>query len=138
MGVFRNLAPWLIAIFSISALASTPVEIPISEVVEDVNPCTGEPITITFTGVGFVHEEGDRYIFRGVGTVVTSDGFVGTFNRNYFIKGDQIFRVRFHDMEVSSVSGQRMLFPIGLFSVTTIDGQVRSSVLQVPGPRCIG
>jgi len=138
MALLRHLALCLVAFLSVSVAAGTPVEIPISEVVDDVNPCTGEPITITFTGVGFVHEDDDRYIFRGVGTVVTSDGFVGTFNRNYFIKGDQIFRVRFHDMEVSSSSGQRILFPLGLFTVTTVNGQVRSTVLQVPGARCIG
>jgi hypothetical protein len=46
--------------------------------------------------------------------------------------------VRFHDMQASSATGQRILFPLGLFHVTMVDGQVRSSVLRVPGLRCIG
>ena len=38
------------------AAADPPTEFPILDVFEDVNPCTGDVMTVTFIGAFFVHE----------------------------------------------------------------------------------
>jgi hypothetical protein len=63
--------------FAAPAAADRPEAFPIFDVFEDVNPCTGNVMTVTFTGTFFVHEHGSRVVVRGDRTITTSDGFAG-------------------------------------------------------------
>jgi hypothetical protein len=128
---------FMLSLVPVSAVPAPPVETPLFEVVQDINPCTGELITLTFTGVAVVHEREDRSHLRGFGEVITSDGYAGTFNRTFFFKGDQIVTLRFHDMELNSATGERVVISV-IFHMTVVGGQVRSNVLNFSGPRCVG
>jgi hypothetical protein len=141
MNTFTTTTWALVSIGSLTCVfaadAAPPVETPLFEQFQDVNPCTGELITLTFTGVAVIHEVGDRFHLRGSGEVVTSDGYTGTFNRTFFFKGDQVATLRFHDMEVNSVTGQRVVVSV-IVHMTIVDGVVRSDVTHFSGPRCVG
>src|SRR5215218_5555452 len=50
--------------FAASAAADAPEEFAILDVFPDVNPCTGEAMTVTFVGTGFIHVHGDRGLVR--------------------------------------------------------------------------
>jgi hypothetical protein len=122
---------------STAAQAAAPIETPLFEQFQDINPCTGELITLTFTGVAVIHEIGDLFHLRGYGDVVTSDGYFGAFNRTFVFKGDQVATLRFHDMEVNNVTGQRVVVTV-IVHMTVVDGQVTSDVTHFSGPRCVG
>jgi hypothetical protein len=47
---------FMLSLVPVSAVPAPPVETPFFEEVQDINPCTGELITLTFTGVAVVHE----------------------------------------------------------------------------------
>jgi hypothetical protein len=114
-----------------------PAEEPFTEVFEDVNPCTGNVVTYTFSGTARVRESGDDLFLVAKGTVVTSDGFTGSFNRQFIIN-DNVTHLRFHDMEASSQTGQRIIFGVGLFHETTVNGESVVSFEQFSGARCVG
>jgi hypothetical protein len=141
MNAFTRIAVALLSIGSLAyvpaADAAPPVETPLFEQFQDINPCTGELITLTFTGVAVIHEVGDMFHLRGYGQVITSDGYSGTFNRTFFFKGDQVATLRFHDMEVNSVTGQRVVVSV-IVHMTIVDGIVRSDLTHFSGPRCVG
>lgn len=120
------------------AVASPPTSEPLFEQFDDVNPCTDEIVTLTFTGTAFVRSSGDHFTLRASGTVTTSDGFEGTFNRNFVVIGDRVETLRFHDMEISNASGQRIVFAVGLLHVTRVDGVPVVDLLQITSPRCVG
>ena len=134
----------VLSIFTLTALmapiawAKPPINVPIFEVFDDVNPCTGEIMTLTFTGVARIIENQDNSILVGRGTVETSDGFSGSFNRQFVINGDRVFHLRFHDMEASDETGQRIMFGVGMIHETTVDGDIVVSFLQFSGLRCVG
>ena len=44
--------------FAVRAAANPPVEEPILDVFTDINPCSGEEMTVTFVGSVLVHEHG--------------------------------------------------------------------------------
>jgi hypothetical protein len=53
--------------FAVPAIANPPVEEPILDVFTDINPCSGEEMTVTFVGSVLVHEHerGDRAALPG-------------------------------------------------------------------------
>jgi hypothetical protein len=79
-----------------------PSEQPPFEAIQDINPCTGKLITLTFTGTARIHELSDHFTPHGYGTVVTSDGWTGTFNRQLIFHGERVATLRFHDMELDA------------------------------------
>ena len=87
------------------AAADAPTEFPILDVFEDVNPCTGDVMTVTFTGTFFVHEHGSRVVVRGDRTITTSDGFVGHGTDN-FVDNGQVLMFRQTDI-MRNASGDR-------------------------------
>ena len=123
---------------SIYVAGAAPTAVPFSEQFDDINPCTGETITLTFTGTAFIQEFDDHSILVAAGTVVTSDGFSGTFNRQFVFLGDRVAHLRFHDMEVSDETGQRVVFGVGLVHETSVDGQPVVSFTHTSGLRCVG
>ena len=87
----------------------------------DVNPCTGLTESFSFDGTARVQSVGDLTVVHISGTVTTSDGWQGVFNRQFVFKGDQVITARFFDMEVGA-NHERQLFT-GNFHVTVVDGK---------------
>ena len=92
--------------FAVPAAADPPTQFPILDVFPDVNPCTGNPMTVTFVGTAYVHFHGSRIVGRSQRTITTSDGFVGHGTDN-FVDNGQIFRFRQTDILTNAVSGDR-------------------------------
>jgi len=120
------------------ASAQSPTQVPLFEQFQDLNPCTGAVVTYTFSGTARIIEFDDHFILVAKGSVVTSDGFSGSFNRQFVVQGDQVTVLRFHDMEMSGATGQIIMFGVGLFVQISVQGQPVVSFLQFSGLRCVG
>ena len=92
--------------FPVAAAANPPVEEPILDVFTDINPCSGEEMTVTFVGSVLVHEHGERVIAIAHRTITTSDGFVGH-GTDSFVDNGQILRARLTDIMTNEATGQR-------------------------------
>jgi hypothetical protein len=71
--------------------AAGPVAVPLSESFVDLNPCTGEPHTITVTGTLYILDRGNGFDYRIDRVVTTSSGFSGGGNEVGI--HDRIFKV---------------------------------------------
>jgi hypothetical protein len=91
--------------FVAPAAADRPQQFPIFDQFPDVNPCTGEDMTVTFTGTFYVHEHGSRQVVRGARTITTSDGFVGH-GTDSFVDNGQVLMFRQTDI-MANASGDR-------------------------------
>jgi hypothetical protein len=91
--------------FAAPAAADRPTEFPILEVFPDVNPCTGNPMTVTFVGTVLVHFHDSRVVAIAHRTITTSDGFVGH-GTDSFVDNGQIFKFRQTDI-MTNASGDR-------------------------------
>lgn len=120
------------------AASRAPVEVPLFEQFDDLNPCTGAVVTITFTGTARIHQFGNHSMLVANGSVATSDGFTGSFNRQIVVHGDRVTHARFHDMEVNQATGQRIIFGVGMFHETTAGGEIRVSFVHFSGAKCVG
>ena len=103
----------VVALLSIVALASAapavadrPTELPVLDVFPDVNPCTGNPMTVTFVGTVLVHEHGSRVVAIAHRTITTSDGFVGH-GTDSFVDNGQVLRARLTDILTNATTGER-------------------------------
>lgn len=150
-----NLARWLAAAaaslvcaaLTLSALQSAslasaqssqvPTEVPLYEQFNDINPCTGSITTYTFTGTARVQAFDDHVVLVGRGSVVTTDGFSGGFNRTFVFQGDRMVHLRFHDVEISADGTQKIVFAVGLFHETSVNGEPVVSFTHFSGPRCV-
>ena len=92
--------------FAASAAADPPTAIPILDVFPDINPCTGEPMTVTFVGTTFLHEHGSREVGRAERTITTSDGFDGH-GTDSFVVNSQIVKFRLTDILTNPTTGER-------------------------------
>jgi hypothetical protein len=105
----RLLLAGLVGLFSLAlavpAAADPPTEFPIEDVFDDVNPCTGDDMTVTFVGTAFVHFHDSRIVARAQRTITTSDGSVGH-GTDSFVDNGQILKFRFTDIMTNS-SGYR-------------------------------
>jgi hypothetical protein len=137
-GSHKLAAVAILSAASVVTFAAPPTSQPLFEQFDDVNPCTDEIITLTFTGTAFVQSSGDHFILRASGTVTTSDGFEGSFNRNFVVIGDRVETLRFHDMELSDGTGQRVIAAVGLVHVTRVDGVPVVDLVKFPNLRCVG
>ena len=137
-GTQRLAVAVILSAASLVAFAAPPVSQPLFEQFDDVNPCTDEIITLTFVGTAVVRSSGDHFTLRASGTVTTSDGFEGSFNRNFVVIGDRVETLRFHDMEMSNISGQRVIAAVGLVHVTRVDGVPVVDLIRFPNLRCVG
>jgi hypothetical protein len=91
--------------FAAPAAADPPTEFPILDVFTDVNPCTGDPMTVTFVGTAFVHFHDSRVVARAERTITTSDGFVGH-GTDSFVDNGQVLMFRQTDI-MANASGDR-------------------------------
>ena len=92
--------------FAVPAAADPPTEFPIFEVFPDVNPCTGNPMTVTFVGTAYVHFHGSRIVVRAQRTITTSDGFVGH-GTDTFVDNGQVVMFRLTDILTNATTGDR-------------------------------
>jgi hypothetical protein len=92
--------------FAVPAAANPPVEEPIFDVFTDINPCTGEQMTVTFVGTALVHEHGRRVVAIAHRTITTSDGFAGH-GVDSFVDNGQVLRATLTDILTNDASGQR-------------------------------
>jgi hypothetical protein len=106
MRLFVALLSVVALVFAAPAVADAPTEFPILEVFDDVNPCTGEVMTVTFVGTAFVHEHGSRIVVHAARTITTSDGFVGH-GTDTFVDNGQVFKFSQTDILTNAASGQR-------------------------------
>jgi hypothetical protein len=88
------------------AAADRPTEFPILDVFSDVNPCTGNAMTVTFVGTLFVHEHGPREVNLAHRTITTSDGFVGH-GTDSFVDNGQVIMFRQTDILTNATTGDR-------------------------------
>ena len=87
------------------AAADRPTQFPILDVFPDVNPCTGNPMMVTFVGTAYVHDHDGRVVARAQRTITTSDGFVGHGTDN-FVDNGQVLMARITDI-MTNASGDR-------------------------------
>ena len=92
--------------FAVPAAADPPVEEPILDVFTDINPCSGEEMTVTFVGSVRVHEHGARVIAIAQRTITTSDGFEGH-GVDSFVDNGQVVRATLTDILTNEATGQR-------------------------------
>jgi hypothetical protein len=92
--------------FAAPAAADRPTEEPIFDVFPDVNPCTGNPMTVTFVGTALVHFHGSRVVARAHRTITTSDGFVGH-GTDSFVDNGRVLRASLTDIMTNATTGDR-------------------------------
>ena len=91
---------------AVPAAANPPVEEPILDVFTDINPCSGEEMTVTFVGSARVHEHGERVIAIAHRTITTSDGFEGH-GVDSFVDNGQVVKSTLTDIMTNDATGQR-------------------------------
>jgi hypothetical protein len=92
--------------FAAPAAADRPTEFPIFDVFPDINPCTGDAMTVTFVGTLFVHQHGSREVNIAHRTITTSDGFVGH-GTDTFVDNEQVIMFRQTDIMTNASTGER-------------------------------
>ena len=105
----KRLLPVLLGLLALSfaapAAADRPTQFPILDVFPDVNPCTGNPMTVTFVGTVSVHSHGSREVAIAHRTITTSDGFVGH-GTDSFVDNGRVLRAAIADI-LANESGDR-------------------------------
>jgi hypothetical protein len=92
--------------FAVPAAADPPTAFPIEDVFDDVNPCTGDVMTVTFAGTAFVHFHDSRIVAHAHRTITTSDGSVGH-GTDSFVDNGQIVMFRLTDILTNTSGGYR-------------------------------
>ena len=118
--------------FASPAAADPPTEFPILDVFPDVNPCTGNPMTVTFVGTAFVHVHDSRVVARAQRTITTSDGFVGHGTDN-FVDNGQVLISRLTDI-MTNASGDRFRAHF----VFVLDVSTETVRVETGGLTCLG
>ena len=90
--------------FAVPAAADPPTAFPFEEVFDDVNPCTGDTMTVTIAITDFVHFHDGRVVVHAERTITTSDGSVGHGTAS-FVGNDQIVKQRFTDIMTNTSGG---------------------------------
>jgi len=93
--------------FAVPAAADPPNAFPILVEFQEVNPCTGQTVTVTYVGTAFFHFHDSRTVARSERTITTSDGFAGH-GTDSFVQNGQVFTSR-HDDVLTNASGDRFL-----------------------------
>lgn len=77
--------------------ASAPIRVPFFNQFQDVNPCSGLPMTVTMIGTELIHEHNGRVVVTGQRTITTSDGFEGRGTHTFVVNGN-VARFTLNDM----------------------------------------
>ena len=119
--------------FAVPAAADPPTALQFEDTFDDVNPCTGDTMTVTIASTTFVHFHGSRIVAHTERTITTSDGSVGH-GAESFVDNGQIGRGRFTDI-MTNPSGYRFrargLF---VFDISTETQRVDRFELTCLGP----
>lgn len=116
--------------------AGGPEAVPISREFAGVNPCTGEPITVSMSGTAWIHDHGDRRIVRSQRTVTTSDGFEGR-GTDTFVMNGQILTFVLNDMLVHPSGARIRAHLLLVVDVTTSPPTVRVRKGTWDGTICV-
>ncbi len=102
--------------------ASVRFDVPLFEQFDDINPCSGQTMTVTIDGTIQVTDQDGRELLRIDEQMSTSDGFTGRGNvRDIFNGRNEILRV--NDM-LSSESGARFRVQ-RLLVADVVNGELR-------------
>lgn len=93
--------------FAAPAAADPPTAFPFEFVFDDVNPCTGDTMTVTIVGTDFVHFHGSNVVIHAERTITTSDGSVGHGTAS-FVGNGQIVKERFTDIMTNTSGGYHL------------------------------
>jgi hypothetical protein len=120
--------------FAAPAAADPPTAFPSEEVFPDVNPCTGDIVTVTIAVTDFVHFHDGRIVVRSERTITTSDGSVGHGTASLVGNG-QVIRFGMTDI-LTNASGGYYIRARGLFvlDVSTWTVRVERFELTCLGP----
>jgi hypothetical protein len=88
--------------FAAPASADPPTVVTFEDVFLDVNPCTGNVMTVTIAVTAYVHEHGSRVVVHGERTITTSDGFAGR-GTETFVDNGQIIMFRQTDIMTNAL-----------------------------------
>jgi hypothetical protein len=119
--------------FAVPAAADPPTAFPFEDVFPDVNPCTGDIMTVTIAGTFFVHSHDGRRVARSERTITTSDGSVGHGTESFVANG-QIAVDRFTDI-MTNASGGYHFRARGVFVLDVSTGTVRVDRFELT---CLG
>ena len=119
--------------FAAPAAADPPTAIPILDVFPDINPCTGDPMTVTFVGTTFLHEHGSREVNIAHRTITTSDGFVGH-GTDSFVDNGQVIMSRQTDILTNATTGDRFRAQ----SLFVLDLSTETVRVERGGLTCLG
>jgi hypothetical protein len=119
--------------FAAPAAADRPTQFPIFDVFPDVNPCTGNPMTVTFVGTLSVHFHGSREVNVAHRTIMTSDGFVGH-GTDTFVDNGQVIMFRLTDILTNATTGDRFRAR----SVFVLDLSTETVRVERGGLTCLG
>jgi hypothetical protein len=106
----RGLLAVLLGLFALTfaapAAADPPTAFPFEDTFEDVNPCTGDTMTVTIAGTTFVHFHDNRIVGHSERTITTSDGSVGH-GTDSFVANGHIAMFRQTDIMTNASGGYR-------------------------------
>src|SRR5829696_5880239 len=119
--------------FAVPAAADPPIAFPFEFTFDDVNPCTGDTMTVTIAGTDFVHFHDGRIVARSERTITTSDGSVGHGTASFVANG-QIVKDRFTDI-MTNTSGGYHFRAQGVFVLDISTGTVRVERFELA---CLG
>jgi hypothetical protein len=132
----KRLLPVLLGLFALAfavpAAADPPTPIEFVDVFPDVNPCTGDVMTVTIATTAFVHFHDSRIVAHGERTITTSDGFVGR-GTDTFVDNGQVIVFRQTDI-MTNASGDRFRAR-GVFVLDISTETVRVERFEL---RCLG
>ena len=100
------------------AAADPPTASPFEFTFGDVNPCTGNTMTVTIFGTVFEHFHDSRTIVRLDRTITTSDEFVGHGTETQIFNG-QVFVSRLTDILTNDVGDRFRARAVFVVNVTT-------------------
>jgi len=92
--------------FAVPAAANPPTAFPFEDAFPDVNPCTGDTMTVTIVGTDFVHLHDGRLVVRSERTITTSDGAVGH-GTGSLVDNGQVIRASMTDIVMNTSAGYR-------------------------------
>ena len=130
--LFSVLLGMVALVVAAPAAADPPTAFPIEDVFLDVNPCTGDTMTVTFVGTVSVHEHGSRVVAIAHRTITTSDGFVGH-GTDSFVDNGRVLMSRITDI-MTNASGDRFRAR-GVFVLDISTGTVRVERFELT---CLG
>jgi len=133
----KRLLPVLLGLFALvvaaPGAADPPTAFPFEEVFLDVNPCTGDIVTVTIAGADFVHLHDGRLVVRSERTWTASDGSIGH-GTGSLVDNGQVIRAAGTDI-LRNASGGYVIRARSVFVLDISTGMVRVEKVELT---CLG